>query len=120
MYPPSFATAHPATPMLKQWAVKGSPVNTGRPWTRAHIEASLRRGPHVLAKFREDIEALLQETKDKVQDGYAKIVKWGEIKSNFPKSLKISPVAMVPHKSRKFRTILNLSFKLRHKGTLLP
>ena len=29
-------------------------------------------------------------------------------------------VAMVPHKSRKFRTILDLSFRLRHKGKLLP
>ena len=45
---------------------------------------------------------------------------WDDIKDNPPEQLKISPVAMIPHKSRKYRAILDLSFKLRLKnGELL-
>ena len=47
------------------------------------------------------------------------MVKYGDLKNNIPPKLKISPVAMIPHKSRKFRTILDLSFRLCHKGKLL-
>ena len=38
---------------------------------------------------------------------------WGEIRANHPKNLKISPVAMIPHKSRSYRCILDLSFQLK-------
>jgi len=44
----------------------------------------------------------------------------GDINDIIPKRLKISPVAMVPHKSRAFKTILYLSFKLRYKGGTTP
>ena len=44
------------------------------------------------------------------------MVKWGDIKKNIPPRLKISPVAMIPHKSKQFRCILDLSFTLRHNG----
>ena len=33
-----------------------------------------------------------------------------------PKKLKLSPLAMIPHKSRKHRAILGLSFTLRLAG----
>ena len=36
--------------------------------------------------------------------------KMGDIKHNQPSNLKISHVAMIPHKSRTFRCILNLSY----------
>ena len=37
------------------------------------------------------------------------------------KELKISPIAMIPHKSRKYRAILDLSFRLRLKnGGFVP
>ena len=35
-------------------------------------------------------------------------------KDNIPPNFKLSPVAMIPHKSRAFRGILDLSFQLRH------
>ena len=34
--------------------------------------------------------------------------------------LKISPLAMIPHKSRKYRAILDLSFELRLAVYTLP
>ena len=62
---------------------------------------------------------LREETKDKVHHGYARVVKWKDIKDDIPPQLKISPVAMIPHKSKKFRCILDLSFALYHKGQRL-
>ena len=37
---------------------------------------------------------------------------WDSIKDNPPKELKISPIAAIPHKSKDFRSILDLSFRL--------
>ena len=116
--PTSFAQKHPAAALLDAYS-DGCPTNCGPDWTQEHIEAALRRGPHPSALSQEAIAALHQETNEKVKSGYARVVKYGDLKSNIPKKLKISPVAMIPHKSRKFRTILDLSFRLRHKGKLL-
>ena len=64
---------------------------------------------------------LRSETDEKVRTGQAKIVRWDDIKHDFPKQLKVSPVAMVPHKSRKWRAILDLSFRLRlRSGEVVP
>ena len=63
----------------------------------------------------------VRKVRKRVQaEGHAKIVKWKDIKINTPKNLKISPVAMIPHKSRKYRTIIDLSFQLRIKGKKMP
>ena len=76
----------------------------------------MKRGAH---KSTYDNKALVQlraETKDKVAQGYARVVRWGDIKSHLPRKLKLSPVAMIPHKSKPFRCILDLSFAIRHKN----
>jgi hypothetical protein len=39
-----------------------------------------------------------------------------DIKDNPPKELKISPIAAIPHNSKDFRSILDLSFRLRLKN----
>ena len=114
----SFAKHHPAAALLDAYS-NGCPTNCGPNWSQEHIEAALRRGPHPSALSNDAKEALYQETQDKVNSGYARVVKYGDIKADLPKKLKISPVAMIPHKSRKFRTILDLSFRLRHNGRLL-
>ena len=36
-----------------------------------------------------------------------------------PKTIKILPIAMVPHKNRDFRTILDLSLNLKLNGTTI-
>ena len=48
--------------------------------------------------------------------GQAKLVLWDDIKHNPPPQLKISPIAAIPHKSKAFRSILDLSFSLRLKN----
>ena len=34
-------------------------------------------------------------------------------KGDFPKKMKVSPIAEIPHKSKAFRSILDLSFSLK-------
>ena len=64
---------------------------------------------------------LAAETAEKVAAGQARVVFWDDIKHNPPRQLKVSPLAMVPHKSRKWRTILDMSFRLRlSPGELVP
>ena len=74
------------------------------------MQAAIDRGPHVSALIPEAISQLRQEVADKVASGQARVVKWDDIKDNPPKELKISPLAMVPHKSKPYRAILDLSF----------
>ena len=45
--------------------------------------------------------------------GQARLVDWDSIKDDPPPELKVSPLAAVPHKSRMWRAILDLSFRLR-------
>ena len=42
-----------------------------------------------------------------------KAVLWDDIKDNPPEQLKVSPIAMIPHKPRRFSAILDLSVALR-------
>ena len=41
------------------------------------------------------------------------MVKWKDIKDNPPPNLKNPPIAAIPHKSRLFRMILDLSYKFK-------
>jgi hypothetical protein len=117
MFPRTYSEFHNATPMLKSYAKKGCPVDCGPEWTREKILLLLRRGPHRSSKNKNATRQLRLETKEKVKCGYARVVRWGDVKTNLPAKLKISPVAMIPHKSKAFRCILDLSFTLHHEGT---
>jgi len=114
MYPTGAAANHPAAPALREWAVKGCPVNTGAQWTKDQIVAALERGPHMSALEPEAMQAFRDEVVEKVKLGQARIITWDDIKDNPPKELKLSPISQIPHKSRKFRTILDLSFTLKN------
>ena len=73
-------------------------------------------GPHCLANCKKAVRQLRHETEDKVKHKYARVERWGDIKNNMPAKLKISSVAMIPHKSKTFRCILDLYFMLKHNG----
>ena len=107
------ALHHPAAATLLQYATKGCPAKTGRPWTREEIEAAIKNGPHVSAMVPEAMAQLKTEIEEKVRTGQARVVLWDDIKEAPPEELKVSPIAMIPHKSRLFRAILDLSFRLR-------
>ena len=114
------ATTHPAYKLLQSYADNGCPVDCGPPWSQEHILLMLKRGPHVSAKQKDAKIQLHAETKDKINHGYARTVRWKDIKNKLPRNFKLSPIAMIPHKSKLFRAILDLSFKLRHKGKEYP
>lgn len=120
MWPRGHALKHPAMELLMEYAEKGCPVDCGRDWTVEEIEAALLHGPHKSAKSPEAAAALRDETLQKVKNGYAKIVRYGDIRHRLPKNLKISPCACIPHKSRKFRVILDLSFALQMESHRVP
>ena len=45
--------------------------------------------------------------------GKYRVLLWDDIKDTSPAQLNISPIAMIPHKSRKFRAILDFSFGVK-------
>jgi hypothetical protein len=58
MCPSNLALHHPAAPTLLKYASGGCPANTGKPWTRAEMQAALKRGPHDVSAM--DPEAKLE------------------------------------------------------------
>jgi hypothetical protein len=120
MCPSGIATSHPAGGLLTEWAIFGCPTRTGCPWTKEEIREAVEQGPHRSALSEDALEHFATESIEKVKAGQAKIVEWDSIKHNPPSQLKISPIAAIPHKSRGFRSILDLSFSLRlKKGRIL-
>lgn len=120
MAPGNLALYHPAADLLLDYATKGCPTRTGKFWSTEEMEAAIARGPHPSALQPDALRQLRQETLEKVEKGQARLVRWRDIKANPPRELKISPIAMIPHKSRGFRAILDLSFNIRLHGRPVP
>jgi hypothetical protein len=113
MCPSGRALAHPAAGLLNKWATLGCPTRTGRPWTKDEMWEAVDRGPHQSALSPEALAHFAEEATKKVRTKQARIVLWDDIKDNPPKQLKFSLIAAVPHKPKAFRSILDLSFRLR-------
>jgi hypothetical protein len=113
MAPQGLALHHKAAQLLRDWENFGCPTRTGRDWTLSKIQAAIDRGPHQSTLEPEAIAHFEVEVRDKVEKGQAHVVLWDDIKSNHPRQLKVLPVAGIPHKSRAYRSILDLSFALR-------
>jgi hypothetical protein len=121
MCPRGLALLHPAAATLQQYAMHGCPTNTGKPWTLEQIQTAMDRGPHVSALVPEAMAALDVEVAEKVANGQARLIRWNDIRHAPPPQLNISPVAMVPHNSRAYRAILDLSFPVHlNPSTTLP
>jgi hypothetical protein len=113
MCPSGEALHHPAAALLSEYATTGCPVETGQNWTMEQLEAAVERGPHSSALVPEAMKQHAEELEIKIQKGQAKVMLWDELKTNPPPQLKMSPFAMIPHKSKPFRGILDLSFILK-------
>jgi hypothetical protein len=109
MAPSGPALTHPAAPLLLELSTLGCASEMGDDWTMEKIEAAIAKGAHPSAMEPEAASQLREETLEKISQGYARLVRWDDIKNNPPKNLKISPIAAIPHKSRKWRMILDLS-----------
>ncbi len=113
MCPTGYTMKHPAADTLRQWASMGCPTRTGRQWTKEEVWQAVARGPHQSALAPEALQHFADEAREKVDKGQARVVLWDDIKDNPPPELKISPIAAIPHKSKAYRSILDLSFRLR-------
>ena len=58
----------------------------------------------------------LQEIHEKLKGGYICKTTFEKIKQSYPLNFKLSPIAIIPHKSRAYRCILDLSFQSRING----
>jgi hypothetical protein len=121
MCPSGLALFHPVAELLKKWATYGCPTRTGQPWMQELMQAAVDRGPHHSALSDDAIAHFRAEVNEKVKSGQAKLVMWDPIKENPPVELKISPITTIPHKSKLFCSILDLSFHLQLKqGGIVP
>jgi hypothetical protein len=121
MCPSGLAHHHLAANLLEEWATYGCPTKTGKAWSKSQMQEAVDQGPHHLALSDKAIAHFQAEVTKKVRMGQAKLVAWDTIKDNPPVELIISPIAAIPHKSKQFRSILDLSFHLRLKqGGILP
>ena len=86
----------------------GALKNTGQNWTKEEIHVAVMRGPHKLALLEEAIAHLAAEATEKVAPNQARLVCYKKFKSDLPKKMKVSPILAIPHKSKAFRSILDL------------
>eukprot|EP00957_Ditylum_brightwellii_P068500 5200260-Ditylum_brightwellii.AAC.1 len=88
IWPRMYATNHPTASLLTEYAAKGCPVNCGPSWSRECIIKAIQHGPHKSARSKEAIATLHEETTEKIRNGFARVVKYGDIKNNLPRNLK--------------------------------
>ena len=115
MFPGKLAQEHPFGPTLKQYGTTGCPATIAEDWTLQELDQAVAYGAHPSAETPEASAACRQEALEKVKQKFAKLVPWrrlrAQIVANRKRHTKVSPVAAIPHKSRLFRMILDLSAK---------
>ena len=120
MQPRGRARTHVAGPLLCRYATEGCPVQCGRAWSAEELRAAVEKGPHRSVEVPDAAIQFRREVEEKQALKFCRIVKWKDIKDRPPRQLKVSPIAAVPHKSRGYRAILDLSFSLRIGNYVLP
>ena len=120
MFPGKLAQRHPFGPTLRKYATDGCPVDIQEDWTLEELDAAVAYGAHPSAETPEASATCRQEALEKVQQNLAKHVPWKRLRklilAGLKRHTKVSPVAAIPHKSRLFRMILDLSTKGQRKS----
>ena len=115
---------NPAGTLLLKYAENGCPVEVGRSWKPQEITVAVKQGPHISALALDTIKKIHNDIEGKRQQGFSEMVYWDEIKGKLGSAqwqhLKISSIFMIPHKSRKYRAILDLSFIIKIFGMEIP
>ena len=65
------------------------------------MEEAIENGPHASAMDEDAMRQLHEEVMAKQLQGQCRVVEWDSIKDDPPEELNVSPIAMIPHKSRK-------------------
>ena len=113
MCPSGLAVHHPDYETFKIYATEGCPVKTGQNWTKEEIHAVVMRFSHYLALVEEEISHFAAEAKEKMASNQARLVCYNSSKGGFPTKINVSPIVAITHKSKAFRSILDLSFLLK-------
>ncbi len=113
MCPQGLAMNHLAGALLREYATYRCPTKTGAPWKKEEVWEAVARGPHASALSEEALEHFRLEAEEKIKCRQAKIVLWDDIKDTPPQQMNVSSIAVIPHKSKAFRSILDLSFSLQ-------
>ena len=108
VFPRWRAKQHPVANLLLQYARVGCPVSVGRDWNPEEMEAAVTKVPHSSELEDDAISKIQFKAREKSAHGFATIVRWDDIKQNPPSNLKIPPLSIIPHTSRKYRAILDL------------
>jgi hypothetical protein len=110
---------HLAGDLLWEYATYGCPTKAKAPWKKEEVWEAVARGPHASAMSAEALEHFRLEAEEQVKCGQAKIVLWDDTKDTPPPQMKVSPIAAIPHKSKAFWSILDLSHSLRLSNGLV-
>ena len=87
MIPSGETLVHPSASRLVEYAMDGCPADCGEDWELSHIREAVRKGTHVSALHPVARKVLREETMEKVKEGFAKIVKFGDLLRDMPKKL---------------------------------
>lgn len=117
--PQNEALKHEAANLIMSYTKDSCPVDCSPNWTKDQVKAAMIKGPNTSSTNLDALHTLHEETIEKVQNGYAAIIQYGDFMHALPEKLNISLIAMIPHKSRAFCTILDLFFRLGHRGKLM-
>jgi hypothetical protein len=74
MTPSGPALSHPAAPLLQTYSDTGCPANCGPDWSLQRLDEAIQRGAHASAKDPAAADALMKETMEQVDQGFARIV----------------------------------------------
>ena len=102
MCPAGLALHHPAADHLLSYATGGCPAKTGQPWSKQMMLEAIDNGAHKSAMVPDAMKQLAEEVEAKAKKDQCRVVLWDSIKDDPPEELKISPIAMIPHKSRLY------------------
>ena len=91
-----------AAGLLHEYVKHDCPVAVGRDRTIEELEAGVKKGPHISALALDKIDQMQVEAREREKQVFAKIFNREKLKENLPSELKLSPLAMIPHKSRKY------------------
>ena len=117
MEPTGPALAHAFAPTLQQYADTGCPTSVSDSFNLSQLEEAIAYGAHLSARNPKAAAALHLEVQEKVKQGYARLIPWEHLKKALPPNMRISPIAAIPHKSRDYRMILDLSYMFTFDGT---
>ena len=89
MWPSGPAKNHPAAPLLDKFSSSGCLFDCGKNWKPHQLLDSIKYWAHLFAKNPEALQCLVDKTNEKVQNRFARVVQWGDIKNNLPPKLKL-------------------------------